>query len=269
MELRLHTVSMLSAHLRRYLDLSTARLRNSRGSGSSSPPPIILRRCLDPSQPGRISEPLPLLIGSLCRMVAIGQRDLASGPLPSLLPSSVSIPVDSEERAAAAAATTTTNMVPEATGGATEGLRVALDSLAGDLCRLSRAMASSEPEDFGLDKVAEFLPAGCYGYGPQGSGAGGDSISGAGINLAMAALLAGTYEALMQGALVTQSPVDPDPAPGGPGGVVQPTRGALRLLLKLFDRRRRLLDLVRPGLPTPSLQRGRKVAGGGSGGVGG
>ncbi|CAN0559467.1 unnamed protein product, partial [Laminaria digitata] len=61
-----------------------------------------------------------------------------------------------------------------------------LEELDGDLRRLSTALSGAALEDFGLDKVADFSPAG----GPA-----------ARAKLATAALLCGSYEAFMQGSL--------------------------------------------------------------------
>ena len=127
-----------------------------------------------------------------------------------------------------------------------------LDELNGDLRRLSTALSGAALEEFGLDKVADFSPNG----GPA-----------ARAKLATAALLCGSYEAFMQGSLLLMG----RPAKRGRAVMVtprrRPTAASLRALLGLFDCRQALLELVRPGLPTPAQQRTKKAAGasGGSG----
>lgn len=138
----------------------------------------------------------------------------------------------------------------EMAAAAAEPLRESLDELDRDLRRLSAAVSSAAPEEFGLDKVGDFSPTG----GPA-----------ARADLATAALLCGAYEALMQGSLILCSDGPTSAATrvsGSAGGL--PASSAVRALLKLFDCRQTLLELVRPALPTNSQQRSKKTAVGGS-----
>lgn len=128
---------------------------------------------------------------------------------------------------------------------AAETLQESLDELQGDLRRLSVAVSGAELEDFGLDKVADFSP---------------DGERVARGNLASAALLCGMYEALMQGTLLLSGrPIATASSLMQPSNKL-PRASDLRSLLKLFDRRQTVLELVRPSLPTAAQQRGNKKA---------
>ncbi|CAM9979899.1 unnamed protein product, partial [Hapterophycus canaliculatus] len=136
---------------------------------------------------------------------------------------------------------------------AAEALGEVLDELESDLRRLSAALRGCPLEEFDLDKVVDFSPSGG---------------STARTKLATAALLCGSYEALMQGSLLLST--------GGSGSVKDlPSPASVRVLMRLFDCRQTLLKLVRPSLPTAAQQRARKggtgaaSSGGGSGGGGG
>lgn len=132
---------------------------------------------------------------------------------------------------------------------AAEALRESLDELDGDLRRLLVAVSGAALEDFGLDKVVDFSPTG----GPS-----------ARAKLAVAALLCGSYEALMQGSLCLIGRPTGVATSASPRG--RPTAASVRALLRLFDRRQTLLGLVRPSLPTPAQQRVKKAGGGSSSG---
>ena len=212
-------------HLRRFV--------NRTGGGAV----LVLSRCLDSSS-GEIVEPLPLLISCLHRMAILGKESLAEH---------VGIPDDSDrmeyDRALRERAGEAGNTAAE------EPLREVIGELEGCLQQLSAASSATTLEEFGLDKVTDFSPSG----GPL-----------ARENLATAALLCGCYEALMQGALILMG----RPAAGATA-VASPTRlpaaGSVRVLLKLFDRRQALFDLVRPRLQASAHQRGKKATGRGGG----
>lgn len=251
LEFQLDTISLLAGHLRRFVNLAAA-VEQSGGSGSSAggSPPLLLARCLDQST-GDIAEPLPLLIGCLHRMVVSGRASLAerAGNTPDGWTVDPDSMLDDDVDGLGTAAT-----------AAGMALLESLEELDGDLRRLSNAVSGAALEDFGLDKVADFSPAG----GPV-----------ARAKLATAALLCGSYEAFMQGSLLLMA----RPANGGPTGAAaalrrrRPTAASLKAFLGLFDCRQALLELVRPGLPTPAQQRAKKsasagVSGGGGGSVG-
>lgn len=247
LELQLDTVSLLVGHLRRYVNLSESNGAASMGSGGGGNQPLLLKRCLDPHT-GDIVEPLPLLIGCLHRMLGMGRENLAAhedavaGGEEASVDSMLDHDLDRRSGAGAGSIV------------AAETLRDFLDELDVDLRRLADAVSSAELEDFGLDKVADFSPDGS----PAARG-----------NLAAAALLCGSYEALMQGALLLPSGSSASQHHRG-GGRSAGTRGvppapAVRSLLRLFDRRQTLLERVRSALPTPAQQqRGKKGPTGGS-----
>lgn len=247
LEFQLDTISLLAGHLRRFVNLAAAA-EGPGGSGSAAGggPPLLLARCLDQST-GDITEPLPLLIGCLHRMVVSGRASLAEragntsdGGMAD--PDSM-LDEDVDGQGGVGAAATTAGMA----------LLESLGQLDDDLRRLSKALSGAALEDFGLDKVADFSPAG----GPA-----------ARAKLATAALLCGSYEAFMQGSLLLMA----RPANGGAAAAPprrRPTAPSLKALLGLFDCRQALLELVRPGLPTPAQQRAKKSASAGASGGGG
>lgn len=239
-EFQLDTISLLSGHLRRYLNLSASDGATGAAGGAAGQP-LLLRRCLDPNT-GDVVEPLPLLIGCLHRMLVSGRERLAEhagnsngvGAEPDSLMDDAFV----ENRGDA---------VRGELAAAAEGLRESLDELDRDLRCLSAAVSSAALEDFGLDKVREFSPTG----GPT-----------ARVNLATAALLCGSYEALMQGSLLLIDRPIRRTRVGSADGL--PSSSAVRALLRLFDCRQTLLELVRPTLPTHAQQRAKKAAVGGS-----
>lgn len=255
-------MSLLTGHLRRYVNLLAADGRNHAGErgGGGGQPPLLLTRCLD-THSGDIVEPLPLLIGCLYRMLVLGKDNLTVH--------------EGRHNAAEGGAD---NMLDDDNGtvgaesiAAAEPLEESLDELEHDLRRLSAAISVAELEDFGLDKVTDFSP---------------DGERLARDKLASATLLCGTYETLMQGALLlSRRPIATTSLPTQHTKKL-PRASDLRSLLTLFDRRQTLLELVRPSLPTAAQQRGNKRSalggsssssssssgfgsGGGSGGGGG
>lgn len=193
--------------------------------------PFLLSRCVGSA--GDIVEPLPLLLGCLHRMLVSGRESLVEHARSgggggsggdSLDPDGMVDDDDGDGGATRAGA-------GEATA---EALRATLDELASVLRRLSAALSGCPLEEFDLDKVADFSPSGG---------------STARTKLATAALLCGSYEALMQGSLLLSKPV---------GGSGFPAPASLQGLLGLFDRRQSLLSLVRPSLPTAAQQRSKK-----------
>lgn len=192
-------------------------------------------RCLD-SSTGEIVEPLPLLIGCLHRMVVLARENLVDHP---------DSPDDSDRTDYDRGLHGGT--IEAGTDGVAAPLREIVRELEDYLRKLSAASSSATLEDFGIDKVADFSPLG-------GASAGG--------KIATAALLCGCYEVLMQGVLVL---VGPQPASRG-AAVRLPTADSVRALLKLFDRRQALLDLVRSKVSSSAQHRGKKVAGKGAGG---
>lgn len=248
LELQVDTVSLLTGHLRRYVTLLPSDGRNgitrpSGSGGGGGESPLLLSRCID-THSGDIVEPLPLLIGCLYRMLDLGRENLAAhkdrvGEARGL--GGDSMLDDDESRAAGAEFS-----------AAAETLQESLNALEQDLRRLSSAVSSSQLEDFGLDKMSAFSLTG--ETGSKG-------------NLATAALLCGSYEALMQGALLPPDHRATATAErrGGGGKRLHPRSSSVRDLLALFDRRQTLLELVRPSFSTLAQQRGTKKAGIGGG----
>eukprot|EP00903_Cladosiphon_okamuranus_P008699 g8335.t1 len=247
LDIQLDTVSLLMGHLRRYVSLPLPLEGEPAGSASRSGGgggmPLLLSRCIGST--GDIVEPLPLLLGCLHRMLVSGRESLAEHAR-----SSSSIVGDSLD---------TDNMLEDGTGDGGAGavqagmvdatadaLRATLEDLGSDLQRLSAILSRCPLEEFDLDKVADFSPTG----GPAARG-----------NLATAALLCGSYEALMQGSLLLST------ASGG-GGDKLPAPTSIQSLLGLFDCRQTLLSLVRPSLPTSGQQRSKKGAAEASSGSG-
>lgn len=240
LDIQLDTVSLLVGHLRRYLSLPPPAEGELAGSASrcgSGGMPLLFNRCIGSG--GDIVEPLPLLLGCLHRMLVSGRESLAeharssgsgSGGGDSLDPDSM-LGDDGDGAAQAGGG--------EAAATA-EALRETLDELSGDLQRLSTALSGCPLEEFDLDKVADFSPSG--GLVARGK-------------LATAALLCGSYEALMQGSLLLSRPAG---GGGGRGGKLFPAATSVQGLLGLFDRRQTLLALVRPSLPTAAQQRSKK-----------
>ena len=220
-------------------DLAGSSSRGGAGGGGGVP--LLLSRCVGST--GDIVEPLPLLLGCLHHMLVSGRESLAeharsrsSGG--DSLDTDVTLEEDSGDGAGQA------GVAGDATA---EALRATLDDLASDLRRLSAALATCPLEEFDLDKVTDFSPTG----GPAARG-----------KLTTAALLCGSYEALMQGSLLLSS--------AGGGGGKFPAPASVRGLLGLFDCRQTLLSMVRPSLPTAAQQRSKKggteAASGSSGG---
>lgn len=231
-------------HLRRYVNVPAADGATDSGRGSGQLI-LLLKRCLDP-QCGDIVEPLPLLIGCLHRILVSGKGSLAAHE-DALADERTSgsqevggkgdVIVENGNRVSSVGAESS---------AALEALRESLDELDCDLRRLSTAVSEADLEDFGLDKVADFSPVG----GAVSRG-----------NLAAAALLCGSYEALMQGALLLSDRRSARSLTQQSKSQSRlPSASAVRGLLSLFDRRQALVDLVRPSLPTAAQQRGSKKA---------
>ncbi|CBJ26049.1 Fanconi anemia, complementation group I [Ectocarpus siliculosus] len=142
-----------------------------------------------------------------------------------------------------------------AAAAAAGGLRETLNELEGDLRRLSTALSGCPLSEFDLDKVADFSPSGGLA---------------ARTKLATAALLCGSYEALMQGSLLLPATVGGQRSAAAAAAAVSPVHGCSKLpalasvqgVLRLFDCRQALLDLVTPSLPTAAQQRAKKGNGG-------
>lgn len=237
LEFQLDTVSLLAGHLRRFVDLAVTGAGADAGSSAGGGPPLLLGRCLDPNT-GDIVEPLPLLIGCLHSMLVSGRKNIMEHV-------ENSNPGDTNSDSMANDGPGRQEDVRGAANAAMVALRESLDELSRDLRRLSAAVSSSVLEEFGLDKVADFSPI----EGPV-----------ARAKLATAALLCGSYEALMQGSLLslgrtTDAVVTPRRVPAAV---------SIRALLRLFDRRQNLLELVRPSLPTLAQQRAKKGSSGSS-----
>eukprot|EP00752_Nemacystus_decipiens_P005128 g4653.t1 len=235
LEIQLDTVSLLVGHLRRYVRLPPPADGEAAGSASRSGVgggmPLLLGRCVGST--GDIVEPLPLLLGCLNRMLVSGRESLAehvrSRSSGDSLGMDNTLEEDDDEEDGASQA----GPAGETTA---EALRSTLDELGSDLRRLSAALSACPLEEFDLDKVTDFSPTG----GPAARG-----------KLATAALLCGSYEALMQGSLLLS------PTTGGGGGKF-PAPASVQGLLGLFDCRQTLLSLVRPSLPTAAQQRPKK-----------
>lgn len=242
----------------------------SRNGGGGSP--ILLGRCLDPT--GNIVEPLPLLLGCLHRMLASGRESLAEhharngssggggGGGRWADPENI-LDDDDDEMDGGGGGGGAAGGGPSGPGraaemAAAEALGEALDELDGDLRRMSAALRECPLEEFDLDKVVDFSPTGGVA---------------ARTKLATAALLCGSYEALMQGSLLLLGGGGSGSGSGGSSKDV-PAPAAVRGLLRLFDCRQTLLKLVRPSLPTVAQQRAKKggtgaASSGGGGGSGG
>lgn len=252
LEIQLDTVSLLVGHLRRYVNLPAdgglaGSASRSTGAGAGGAP-LLLNICL--GSMGEIVEPLPLFLGCLHRMLVSGRESLAeharsgssSGGGGGADPENILGGDDDVDGAG-------NQMGAGEATAAAEALRETLDELDNDLRRLSTALADCPLEEFNLDKVVDFCPNG-----------GLDARK----KLATAALLCGSYEALMQGSLLlTVGGVgggDPRPVAlmSSPVGSKLPSPPSIRGLLGLFDRRQTLLSLVRPSLPTASQQRAKK-----------
>lgn len=194
-------------------------------------------------------EPLPLLIGCLYRMLVSGRERVAE--YKAKLQAEAEHETDSMLDDSLDVLGGTTAGGPSEMKAAIEALQESLDELAGDLDRLSGALSSTALEEFGLDKVADF----CHTADPH-----------ARTKLATAALLCGTYETLMQGSLFgvgqcNNSAVSSTTEPSAAARRRLPTAASLRALLRLYDGRQNLLELVRPNLPSQSQQRVKKAAG--------
>ncbi|CAM9831866.1 unnamed protein product, partial [Ectocarpus sp. 8 AP-2014] len=116
----------------------------------------------------------------------------------------------------------------------------------------STALSGCPLSEFDLDKVADFSPSGGLA---------------ARTKLATAALLCGSYEALMQGSLLLPATVGGQRSAAAAASPVHgssklPALASVQGVLRLFDCRQALLDLVRPSLPTAAQQRAKKGNGG-------
>lgn len=256
-------MSLLVGHLRRFVSLPPPvdgglDPRNGGGGGGGGGSSLLLGRCLDSA--GDIVEPLPLLLGCLHRMLVAGRESLAEHARSSSnsSPSRGGGAVDPENMLDDDDGDGDGPLGPAEAGAAAAagGLRETLNELEGILRRLSTALSGCPLSEFDLDKVADFSPSGGLA---------------ARTKLATAALLCGSYEALMQGSLLL-------PATAGgqrsSAAAVSPVDGCRKLpalasvqgVLRLFDCREALLVLVRPSLPTAAQQRGKKGSGGAAGG---
>ncbi|CAB1119943.1 unnamed protein product [Ectocarpus sp. CCAP 1310/34] len=257
------SVSLLVGHLRRFVSLpppvdgglegTGPRNGGGGGSGSGGGSPLLLGRCLDSA--GDIVEPLPLLLGCLHRMLVAGRESLTEHAHSS-----------NSSLSRGGGAVDPENMLDdddgdgplgpaEAAAAAVAGrLRETLNKVEDDLRRLSAALSGCPLSEFDLDKVADFSPSGGLA---------------ARTKLATAALLCGSYEALMQGSLLLPATVGGQRSAAA-AAAVSPVHGCSKLptlasvqgVLRLFDCRQALLDLVRPSLPTAAQQRPKKGNGG-------
>ncbi|CAN0118562.1 unnamed protein product, partial [Ectocarpus fasciculatus] len=275
LDIQVDSVSLLVGHLRRFVSLpppvdggleGTGPRNGGGGSGGGGGggggSPLLLRRCLDSG--GDIIEPLPLLLGCLHRMLVAGRESLAeharsSSSSPSRGGGAVDPEnmLDDDDGDGSNDGDGPLGPAEAAAAAAAGGLLEVLNELEDDLRRLSRALSDCPLSEFDLDKVADFSPNGGLA---------------ARTKLATAALLCGSYEALMQGSLLL-------PATGGGQrsaavAAVSPVGGCSKLpalvsvqgVLRLFDCREALLGLVRPSLPTAAQQRAKKGSGGAASG---
>ncbi|CAM9230899.1 unnamed protein product, partial [Ectocarpus sp. 13 AM-2016] len=264
LDVQVDSVSLLVGHLRRFVSLpppvdgglegTGPRSGGSGGGGSGGGggAPLLLGRCLNSA--GEIVEPLPLLLGCLHSMLVAGRESLAEHARSSnSSPRRGGGAVDPENMLDNDDGDGPLGPAEAAAAAASGGLRETLNELEGDLRRLSTALSGCPLSEFDLDKVADFSPSGGLA---------------ARTKLATAALLCGSYEALMQGSLLLPATVGGQRSTAA--AAVSPVHGYSKLpalasvqgVLRLFDCRQALLDLVRPSLPTAAQQRAKKGSGG-------
>ncbi|CAM9315200.1 unnamed protein product, partial [Phaeothamnion confervicola] len=209
LELRHHAVFMLSQHLQHYFEAASHRAA-----------PLLLHRCLD-SGTGAIMEPLPALLACASTLAAASSASTASGD---------DTAEDSDGAGSDGDGNDGGGSDVSGDGGASY-LRKECEALAGKLAVLSESMSAAVPEDFGLDKTSSFAPS-----TPAGA-----------ANLAKAALLVGSLEALMQAALST--------------GGSPPSARAVMLTMRLWQGRQRVIKLVQPVLAAALAAQRKKGSG--------
>jgi FANCI solenoid 1/FANCI solenoid 2/FANCI helical domain 2/FANCI solenoid 4/FANCI helical domain 1 len=197
-----HTVSMLLGHFKRFVSLPAAAAAVADGERrGSTAVPLQLRRVIDDVQ--GVIEPLPQLIGVLFCLSCSG--------------------------ATSASAEQQADSNSSSSSAAEDPLTTAVADISTHLTALTTAMATAEPEVFGLDCDCTF-DAGTKSGRTQ---------------LAAASLVLGVYEALMAGAMLRYQAVAQELAADNEKGHTRAAASAVRTVMALAERRLEVAELVR------------------------